>query len=170
MRRAAAAGGNPPPLIAVDQEGGLVKRLPWAPPSSAPAAMANPARRGRRHRPRAARAGITVDLAPVADVERRPNFLGSRAFGATEAEVAREACAFARGLQSAGVTPTLKHFPGLGRRRRQHRPRARHDPLAAAARALPPLRPPRARDALERDLPAAGPQPSRVRAGQPTAC
>ena len=32
LRRAAAAGGNPPPLITVDQEGGLVKRLPWAPP------------------------------------------------------------------------------------------------------------------------------------------
>jgi beta-N-acetylhexosaminidase len=58
--------------------------------------------------------GITVNLAPVADVERRPNFLGSRAFGATESEVAREACAFAAGLQSGGVNPTLKHFPGLG--------------------------------------------------------
>jgi beta-N-acetylhexosaminidase len=114
LRDAAAAGGNPPPLIAVDQEGGLVKRLPWAPPSTAPAAMSNPAAEGRATGRALRSAGITVDLAPVADVERRPNFLGSRSFGATEAEVAREACAFARGLQSAGVTPTLKHFPGLG--------------------------------------------------------
>jgi beta-N-acetylhexosaminidase len=114
IRAAAAQGGNPPPLIAVDQEGGLVKRLPWAPPGTAPAAMANPRAQGAATG-RALRAvGITVDLAPVADVERRPNFLGSRAFGATEREVAREACAFASGLASAGVTPTLKHFPGLG--------------------------------------------------------
>jgi beta-N-acetylhexosaminidase len=114
LRRAAAAGGNPPPLIAVDQEGGLVKRLPWAPPSTSAAAMVSPHAEGAATGRALRGAGITVDLAPVADVERRPNFLGSRAFGATEAEVAEEACEFARGLQGAGVTPTLKHFPGLG--------------------------------------------------------
>jgi beta-N-acetylhexosaminidase len=114
LRAAAGQGGNPPPLIAVDQEGGLVKRLPWAPPRSAPAAMADPRDEGAATGRALRAAGITVDLAPVADVERRPNFLGSRAFGSIEAEVAREACEFARGLQSAGVTPTLKHFPGLG--------------------------------------------------------
>ena len=113
IRRAAAQGGLPPPLIAVDQEGGLVKRLPWAPPSTAASTMNDPHSEGRGAG-RLRRAGITVNLAPVADVERRPNFLGSRAFGATEAEVADEACEFARGLQQAGITPTLKHFPGLG--------------------------------------------------------
>src|SRR3954449_10079253 len=40
IRAAAAQGGNPPPLIAVDQEGGLVKRLPWAPPGPGPAGRA----------------------------------------------------------------------------------------------------------------------------------
>jgi beta-N-acetylhexosaminidase len=114
IRSAAAAGGNPPPLIAVDQEGGLVKRLPWAPPSTPAAAMANPHAEGVATGRALKQAGITVNLAPVADVERRPNFLGSRAFGTTEPEVARDACAFARGLQRGGVTPTLKHFPGLG--------------------------------------------------------
>jgi beta-N-acetylhexosaminidase len=114
LRGAAAQGGNPPPLIAVDQEGGLVKRLPWAPPSAAPAAMSDPRAEGAATGRALRRAGITVDLAPVADVERRPNFLGSRSFGTSEAAVARRACAFARGLQAGGVTPTLKHFPGLG--------------------------------------------------------
>ena len=33
LRAAAAAGGQPPLLIAVDQEGGPVKRIPWAPPT-----------------------------------------------------------------------------------------------------------------------------------------
>jgi len=114
LRRAAAAGGNPPPLIAVDQEGGLVKRLPWAPPSASAAAMVSPHAEGAATGRALRSVGITVDLAPVADVERRPNFLGSRAFGATESEVAEEACEFAGGLHGAGVTPTLKHFPGLG--------------------------------------------------------
>lgn len=114
LRRAAAAGGNPPPLVAVDQEGGLVRRLPWAPPRTSAAAMTSPHAEGAATGRALRGAGITVDLAPVADVERRPNFLGSRSFGTTEAEVTREACEFARGLQGAGVMPTLKHFPGLG--------------------------------------------------------
>jgi len=35
--QAAAAGGNPPLLVAVDQEGGPVRRLPDGPPRHAPA-------------------------------------------------------------------------------------------------------------------------------------
>ena len=31
LRAAARAGGQPPLLIAVDQEGGAIKRIPWAP-------------------------------------------------------------------------------------------------------------------------------------------
>jgi len=114
LRKAARGGGNPPPLIAVDQEGGIVKRLPWAPPSTSAAAMSQPLAAGRATGRALKAVGITVDLAPVADVETSPNFLGSRAFGSNELEVAGEACAFAGGLRSAGVTPTLKHFPGLG--------------------------------------------------------
>ena len=34
LQRAARAGGNPPLLIATDQEGGQVKRLPAGPPRS----------------------------------------------------------------------------------------------------------------------------------------
>jgi beta-N-acetylhexosaminidase len=61
-------------------------------------------------------AGVNVDLAPVADVERAPgSFLGSRSFGSSPSVVAARACAFAKGLASAGVAYTLKHFPGLGR-------------------------------------------------------
>src|SRR3954468_16436423 len=39
LQRAARAGGNPPLLIAVDQEGGAVRRLPSLPPGEAPARM-----------------------------------------------------------------------------------------------------------------------------------
>jgi beta-N-acetylhexosaminidase len=67
-RRPAAA------LIAVDQEGGSIKRIPWAPPTLSPPQMGadGPDEHrpipGRLHRCGAAGLGINVDLAPVADV------------------------------------------------------------------------------------------------------
>jgi beta-N-acetylhexosaminidase len=135
LQRAARAGGNEPLLIAVDQEGGDVKRLPSLPPSRAPAQMtaatagAEGAATGRALRA----LGINLDLAPVADVNHG-SFLGSRSFGSDPAAVAAAACAFASGVQSAGVSATLKHFPGLGRTRQNtdlHRVR-----VNASARAL----------------------------------
>jgi beta-N-acetylhexosaminidase len=116
LQRAARAGGNPPLLIAVDQEGGEVKRLPSLPPATAPrqmsAARAGP--QGVATGRALLRLGINTNLAPVADVDHG-SFLGSRSFGADPDAVARAACAFATGLQSAGVNATFKHFPGLGR-------------------------------------------------------
>jgi beta-N-acetylhexosaminidase len=118
LQRAARAGGNPPLLIAVDQEGGEVKRLRTLPPSRAPARMttatagAEGTATGRALRAR----GINTDLAPVADVDHG-SFLGSRSFGSDPDAVATAACAFAAGLQGAGVNAALKHFPGLGRTR-----------------------------------------------------
>ncbi|MBV9536586.1 MAG: hypothetical protein JO321_14365 [Solirubrobacterales bacterium] len=118
LQEAARQGGNPPLLIMTDQEGGEVRRLS-GPPQLAPAQMDSPAV-ARSQGAAAGRllrsVGINVDLAPVADVERVPgSFLGSRAFGSDPELVATRACAFAAGLQSAGVAYTLKHFPGLGR-------------------------------------------------------
>ena len=113
LHRAARAGGRPKVLVMIDQEGGLVKRLP-GPPSTAASAMRSPEAEGRATGRMLRRLGITVDLAPVADVAHRGTFLGTRAFGTTPREVAREACAFARGLRSARVAAALKHFPGLG--------------------------------------------------------
>jgi beta-N-acetylhexosaminidase len=116
LQRAARAGGNPALLIAVDQEGGEVKRLASLPPARAPAqmsaAVAGPegAATGRALLAR----GINTNLAPVADVNHG-SFLGSRSFGSAPGAVAAAACAFATGVQSAGVNATLKHFPGLGR-------------------------------------------------------
>lgn len=116
LQTAARQGGNPPLLIMTDQEGGEVRRLPGAPSlsaaqmTSASVARSQGAAAGRLMRS----VGVNVDLAPVADVEPSPNFLGPRSFGGDAATVAARACAFARGLQSAGVAYTLKHFPGLG--------------------------------------------------------
>ena len=50
LQDAAAAGGQPPLLIAVDQEGGPVKVVPWAPPALSPRTMGDAGSDGRRRR------------------------------------------------------------------------------------------------------------------------
>lgn len=123
LQREATRGGQPPLLIAVDQEGGGIRRLTWAPPTVTVPEM------GRRGSTRLARQqgrrtgvalremGINVDLAPVADIPHVPgSFMRAqgRTFSDDPAVTTRLANAFARGLADAGVLATMKHFPGLG--------------------------------------------------------
>jgi beta-glucosidase-like glycosyl hydrolase len=60
--------------------------------------------------------GVHVNFAPVVDVNNNPRnpVINTRSFGEDPAAVARLAAAYVRGLQSAGVSATLKHFPGHG--------------------------------------------------------
>ena len=123
LQRAARAGGNPKLLIAVDQEGGQVKRIPSGPPTLSPPQMAATgtvsvaSSQGRATGRFLKRWGINMDLAPVSDV---PTFRGAfiweqgRAFSFNPGKTAKFATAFALGVQSAGVAATGKHFPGLG--------------------------------------------------------
>ena len=123
LQAAAQAGGRPRLIIAVDQEGGEVRRIPWAPPKRSaqqlgrlPAAtsMTSGANTGAALRAD----GINVDLAPVADVPVGPaDFIEQqmRAFSTDRFTVAADAPAFAAGLEDGAVWPVLKHFPGLGR-------------------------------------------------------
>ena len=117
LQAAAKAGGNPPLLIATDQEGGLVKRLP-GPPDLAPAAIDSAAKARSEGAATGAylhRLGIDVDLAPVLDTPYGPaSWLGTRAFSRDARLNASLGPAFVAGLQSAGVAATAKHFPGLG--------------------------------------------------------
>lgn len=121
LQREARAGGNPPLLISTDQEGGTVMRFPNGPPGMSARQLA--ATGDRKLVFRAGRAtgtylrglGINVDLAPVLDAPSTPdNFLGSRAFDARPQVVSTYGKAFLRGLQTANVAATAKHFPGLG--------------------------------------------------------
>ncbi len=123
LQRAAVQGGQPLLLIAIDQEGGSVKRVPWAPPTLSVPEMgatgrANVAARQGRQTGRALDAvGINTDLAPVADIPRRRKsfmFQQGRVFSFDAAVATRLAAAFARGLGEGGVLATMKHFPGIG--------------------------------------------------------
>ena len=110
------AGGNP--IVAVDQEGGDVRILRWAPPFR-PAPEQASARTVRTDAESAARAlratGVTVTLAPVADVPSVPGAaLGARAFSSNTSAVRRATEAAVAGWRAGGVAATAKHFPGLG--------------------------------------------------------
>jgi beta-N-acetylhexosaminidase len=69
------------------------------------------------------RAGVTMNLAPVADIvtshdtrfDNAPIGALGRQYGYDEDTVGEKAGAFAEGMRAAGVLPTFKHFPGLGR-------------------------------------------------------
>jgi beta-N-acetylhexosaminidase len=117
LQQAACTRGEPL-LIAVDQEGGLVRRLAWASPTEAPASMSSPsvARSQAAGAAAALRSvGIDIDFAPVVDTPGSiGNFLGSRAFSHSRTWNAQMGTAFVGGLQTNGIAATAKHFPGLG--------------------------------------------------------
>lgn len=63
--------------------------------------------------------GVDADFAPVVDIDSGParGVIGDRSFSGDPATAAEYGLAFSRGLASAGVHPTAKHFPGHGRTR-----------------------------------------------------
>jgi beta-N-acetylhexosaminidase len=123
LQRAARAGGNPPLLIAVDQEGGQIKRFSHGPPYLSPPQIAQRGstrvafRQGSKTGAYLRARGVNMDLAPVVDV---PTYSGAfiwqegRAFSFNATDVTKYATRFALGVQSAGVAATAKHFPGVG--------------------------------------------------------
>ena len=58
--------------------------------------------------------GVDLSFAPVVDLGRGNRAIGNRAFSDDPAVVAEFTRAYVRGMQSAGMAATLKHFPGHG--------------------------------------------------------
>jgi beta-N-acetylhexosaminidase len=117
-------------LVAADQEGGQVQQLRGAGFSRMPSARLQAASSVATEElnvetwsRQLARGGININLAPVADTV--PTSLGAanqpigryrRDFAPGSPQTnARYAAAFVRGTLAAGIAPTVKHFPGLGR-------------------------------------------------------
>lgn len=118
-----AAAGRPL-LVSTDEESGrvaLMRDVVGAGPS--------PRRMAQRETPDEVRAraaqtgaalaevGVDLDLAPVLDLDDGPagGVIGDRSFSADPQTASDYGLAYARGLADAGVTPTVKHFPGHGR-------------------------------------------------------
>ncbi|QKE63339.1 glycoside hydrolase family 3 protein [Aquipseudomonas campi] len=128
------ASGLPPLLIASDQEGGLVSHLSPLLPQRAPLAslladsptaeqqLLRAEQYGAVQGAELARLGINLNFSPVVDI--KPDTPGQlldfhsrisqRAIASDPGTVSTIALGYSRGLQSQGVLPTLKHFPGLG--------------------------------------------------------
>jgi beta-N-acetylhexosaminidase len=111
-----------PLLLCADLEAGLGMRFedvtdwPWP---MAVAATGDPSlaeREGAAVGEEARAVGLNQIYAPVADVNLDPDNpnVSVRSFGDDPADVARYVAAFVRGVQSAGVIATAKHFPGHG--------------------------------------------------------
>ncbi|MGI5118855.1 glycoside hydrolase family 3 protein [Marinactinospora thermotolerans] len=119
---AADSGAGIPLFLGIDQEQGMVARLPFG--ARFPDAMAIGATRD----PQAAATlagttaaelsalGINLDYAPVADVNVNAAnpVIGVRSFGSDPELVATMVPAQAEAFEEAGVVPVVKHFPGHG--------------------------------------------------------
>ncbi|MEJ2865642.1 glycoside hydrolase family 3 N-terminal domain-containing protein [Actinomycetospora flava] len=126
--RAVQRAAQVPVTVATDQEGGKVQDLKGAGFTRIPSATAQgrdvAGLRGDAEgwgREMSA-AGVTLDLAPVADVvdpalgeSNEPVGALDRGFGTDPRRVGQAVTAFVEGLDAGGVDATLKHFPGLGR-------------------------------------------------------
>lgn len=128
MTAANASPQNParkyPLLLLTDQEGGQVRRLPFAGPQESEAQIgssASPAAQAATAGTQAAAGlravGMNANLAPVLDVFRHPGDFDDqfqRSYSMSPVVVARAAAAFIKAQQAGGVAATVKHFPGLG--------------------------------------------------------
>lgn len=127
--QAGAATGGVPFFIAANQEGGEVQPLTGPGFDTIPSALVQGTYAPSRLKSLAttwgrqlAAAGVNLDLAPVAGVvppgtgaTNAPIGALDREYGYDPQTVAAHVVAFVQGMQAAGVSATLKHYPGLGR-------------------------------------------------------
>ncbi len=123
LQHEAARLDLPPLLLGLDQEGGIVTRLPapfvTMPSQMAQAATGTPAaaydcafqsaRQLRRY-------GVNLNFAPVLDINCSPRnpVIGTRSFGEDAATAVEYGSAALRGYRDGVVIATAKHFPGHG--------------------------------------------------------
>ena len=111
-----------PLMIGMDAEWGLSMRLdstyafPWNMTLGAISDNKIVEQVGRRIGEHSKRLGVHINFAPVVDINTNPKnpIIGNRSFGEDKENVTEKAIAFMKGMQSAGVMGSAKHFPGHG--------------------------------------------------------
>lgn len=127
LSQAIRAAAPRPQLICVDQEGGRVQRFRDGYAALPP--LENFGKLYARDREAALRlaeehawlmaseiraTGVDLSFAPVVDLGRGNRAIGNRAFHPDPEIVGEFTRAYVRGMHSAGMAATLKHFPGHG--------------------------------------------------------
>lgn len=111
-----------PLLIGMDAEWGLAMRLdstyafPWNMTLGAVKDNRIVEKVGYRIGAHAKRLGVHINFAPDIDINTNPMnpIIGNRSFGENREVVAEKGIAFMKGMESAGVLSSGKHFPGHG--------------------------------------------------------
>jgi len=110
-------------LIAIDQEGGRVRRIrknvTFLPSAMTLGATATPSLSylsGMVAGKELYHLGINVNLAPVLDIyhSKQDSLIGTRSFSPRTDTVSEMGSAYIRAIQNQGVSATAKHFPGHG--------------------------------------------------------
>ena len=112
-----------PIFISVDEEGGLVSRMPSEfkdIPTNSDIAKYDDEdlsyNIGKVIGEEISSLGFNMDFAPVLDINSNPNnpVIGDRSFGDNETIVSKLGIATMKGLKDSDVIATVKHFPGHG--------------------------------------------------------
>lgn len=114
--------GDIPLFLGIDQEGGVVKRIPggtnlpgqMALGATSDTALAEAA--GKLTGEELKALGLQVNFAPVLDINSNPDnpIIGMRSFGSDVDLVSRLGLATIQGMRQSGVIAAVKHFPGHG--------------------------------------------------------
>lgn len=105
------------PLLAIDQEGGRVNRLPTRYPAPISYTSVEEVREFHSAMGKEALGlGFNLLLAPVVDIGTNPHnpIMKDRIFGTTAKEVIEKGKAALDGFHDSPIATTLKHFPGHG--------------------------------------------------------
>lgn len=122
MTNAFQQASRTPLLIAMDAEWGLAMRLdstyafPWNSTLGAIRDSTLLVEIGQQIGKQAARLGVHINFAPVADINTNPAnpIIGNRSFGEDTGNVSRHARLLMQGMHQAGILTSGKHFPGHG--------------------------------------------------------
>ncbi len=112
---------DPHLIIAVDQEGGTVVRIPWDKYASISARETGNkndltyTKEIAEYRSKfLMNLGINTILGPVCDIGGETSFMYSRSFGSSQSKVTEQVATITQTQSKTGIITVLKHFPGHG--------------------------------------------------------